>query len=300
MIKGGGSRQRHFVVTGQPINLPTVVEALAPGDAEAVGDGRVFVDGRRVDASMRAVQPGSTITWYAPRHAKSTDNDLEFRVLDHRGDIAIVAKPAYWSSEPDRSGQRESLQERASRHFAVRNLHIATRLDVGVSGLAIVAIGEAARRQCSRLQQSHRIVKEYLAIALGTLAEHTRWDAPIQGGHRAVTGAHRLSESSPIRFTHEVVNPASLLHIDAVTGRHHQVRVHTSMGRHPLLGDRRYGGPVQWVASDGTVRSIVRPMLHAWRLRIPWEDSEWTTICPVPKDMRELWADFGGGDDWPR
>ena len=300
MIKGVGSRQRHFVVTGQPVKLPTVIEALAPGDVDALNDGRVFVDGRRVTASMHDVQPGSKITWQAPRQAKPTDGDLEFCVLDRHDDIAIVAKPAHWSSEPDRSGQRESLRERASQHFAVRNLHIATRLDVGVSGLAIIAIGETARRQCAQLQQAHQIRKDYLAIALGSLADHSQWDAPIEGGRTAVTSAHRLAESGPIRFTRECVEPASLLHIDAVTGRHHQVRVHTSASSHPLLGDRRYGGPAQWVGRDGTVRSISRPMLHAWRLLVPWEGSQWTTACPVPKDMRELWADFGGGDDWPR
>ena len=247
MNKGLGSRERHYVVSDQPSRLPIIIEALAPGDFNALNDGRVFVDGRRADASIQIVQPGSRVTWYAPRTVKSIADDIEFRTLDRRDNFVIVAKPAYWTSEPDRSGHGESLRERASRHFNVSNLHVATRLDAGVSGLVLIAIGETARRDCSRLQRTRQIRKEYLAIALGAVAEHTCWDAPLDGARSARTAGHRLAESSPIRFTRERVAPVSLLHIDAVTGRHHQIRVHASVYGHPLLGDRRYGGPTQWV-----------------------------------------------------
>lgn len=218
MNTGVGSRERHYVVSDQPGRLPLIIEALAPDDVNALSDGRVFVDGRRVDTSIQIVQPGSRVTWYAPRTVKSVADDIEFRTLDRRDNIVIVAKPAYWSSEPDRSGHRESLRERASRLFKVRNLHIATRLDAGVSGLVLIAIGETARRDCSRLQQTRQIKKEYLAIASGSVAEHACWDTPLDGERSARTASHRLAQSSPLRFTRERVAPASLLHIDAVTG----------------------------------------------------------------------------------
>jgi len=293
------SRDRYFIVSGQSVRLSTVVHTLAPGDSNALRDGRVFIDGQRADESVRDVRPGSQVTWYAARPVTSAIGDLEFRILDRRNNLVIVAKPAHWSSEPDRSGRQMSLQEQVSRRLNLRNLHVATRLDAGVSGLVIIAIGEAACQFCSNLQSRRMINKDYLAIALGDVTENVRWDTPVDGKKIALTVCHRLAISGPVRFSRDDVTAASLLRLEASTGRHHQIRIHTSTNGNPLLGDRRYGGPMQYVRSDGTVRTIVRPMLHAWRLSIPWEDGDWTTVCPLPDDMRNLWADLGGRDLWP-
>ncbi len=299
MSKVNESRQRNFVVSGRPVELAALIEKLAPGDDGALRDGRIFVDGRRVDASSRNIAPGSRVTWNAPRVSTSSSTDTDFRILDRRDNVVIVAKPAHWSSESDQSGHRTSLREQVSRLLNVSSVHVATRLDSGVSGLAIVAIGQSACRQCASLQKLHQIKKDYLAIAMGSVAESARWDTPIDGGRGALTLSHRLAVSSPVRFAGAVVALASLLQIDAVTGRHHQIRVHASNAGHPLLGDRRYAGPSQWTKNDGSVQAIVRPMLHAWRSRICWEGTEWTTVCPVPNDMRDLWADLGGRHGWP-
>ena len=297
MSKAVGSRERSFVVTTRATSLPTVVELLAPGDVFALQEGRVFVDGRRVDVSAPLLEPGSRVTWYTARSVRRGQDEPKFRVLDRRDDILIVAKPADWSSEPERSGHRLSLREHLSECLATPNVHIATRLDAGVGGLVMVAIGRDACRYCSELQGMGQVEKSYFAIALGAVAQHSHYATPISRNQRSLTIAHRLAESNAIRFSGALSAPVSLLRVDAVTGRRHQIRLHTSGAGHPLLGDRRYQGPSQWVRSDGTVQAIVRPMLHAWRLRIPWKGEAWTTVCPAPSDMRHLWADFGC--DWP-
>jgi 23S rRNA pseudouridine1911/1915/1917 synthase len=299
MSKVIGSRQRNYVVSGRTVALAAIIEELAPGDEGALREGRVFVNGRRVDASARNIAPGSRVTWYAPRAATRSSTDADFRILDRRDNVVVVAKPAHWSSESDQSGHRTSLREQVSRLLNVRGVHVATRLDIGVSGLAIVAIGQSACRQCAALQKAHQIKKDYLAIAIGTVAESALWNTPIDRGREALTLSHRLSVSNPVRFAGAVIAPASLLQINAATGRYHQIRIHASSAGHPLLGDRRYAGTSQWVRNDGSVQAIVRPMLHAWRVRISWEGTEWTAVCPVPDDMRDLWADLGGSHVWP-
>jgi 23S rRNA-/tRNA-specific pseudouridylate synthase len=297
MIKIDSVRERRFVVSGSAAKLLGIIDTLAPNDVHALRDGRIFVDGKRADASVQFVNPGSYVTWYAPRAAPRW-SDVAFRVLDRRGDVLIVAKPAHWSSEPDRSGNRESLRERVSDSLDLPNLHIATRLDAGVSGLVAIATGRQARRTWARLHESRGIEKAYLGIALGTVSEQAQWRTPIDGARSALTVSHRLATCDPIRFS-GFQSTASLLRIEPVTGRTHQIRVHASTNAHPLLGDRRYGGPTQWVTLDGSVRGIARPMLHAWRLSLTWEGEPWTTVCPAPDDMRELWAEFGGADAWP-
>lgn len=295
----GHLRERYFVVSDRPMSLQGVIKELAPGDVRAFEEGRVFVDGQRVFGPLCQVNTGSKVTWYAPRSSKSTMGDVEFRILERRDDFLIAAKPASWSSEPDRSGCRTSLRERVASHLGVNNLHVATRLDVGVSGLALIALSKSARQKAANFQDLHQIKKEYLAVVLGTDVVDAEWDGFVDGTRRALTLIRVLGSSGLTRFVSQREGRASLLHVMPVTGHHHQIRVHAADRGHPLMGDKRYGGPTQVVKGDGTVLDVSRPMLHAWRLSMPWADHDWVTVCPVPGDMRRLWADLDGVDCWP-
>ena len=159
----------------------------------------------------------------------------------------IVAKPASWSSEPDRSGRRTSLREQTANRLGMRNLHVATRLDVGVSGIALIALGRSAHQKATRLQNMQQIKKDYLAITVGLVLADAQWTGPVDGMRKAVTVSHRLGNSGLARFASQSDAQASLLHINPVTGRRHQIRVHAAECGHPLLGDRRYGGPMHYV-----------------------------------------------------
>jgi 23S rRNA-/tRNA-specific pseudouridylate synthase len=293
------ARERCFVVSGDSILLANIVDKLAPGDKLAIEEGRIFVDGKRVEVQLTQVHSGSLVTWYAPRSNPPELDDVEFCILDRRDDFVIVAKPAYWLSEPDRSGRRVSVRERAASHLHERNLHVATRLDFGVSGLILAVVGSAARKEAARLQNLRLIKKDYLALVLGTVTEQANWDHSVGGQLDALTTSYRLGISEPTRFSVPEKTKASQLLVNPVTGRYHQIRVHAAAYGHPILGDRRYGGPVRYVKAEGAVRNVQRPMLHAWRLTIPWRGQPWSTICPVPNDMRRLWTDLGGGETWP-
>ncbi len=296
---GGQSRERRFVVSGHPTSLPAIVEKLAPGDANALREGRVFVDGKRVDQRADRVNPGSRVTWYAPRLCVAQACDVEFSILDRRDDFLVAAKPALWSSEPDRTGRTTSLREQAARLLGVRELHVATRLDAGVSGLVLLALSKSACRHAVKLLTLRQMKKEYLAVVIGKVEKDERWDSPVDGSRSALTLIHPLAESGLAQFASHVQAPASLLRITPITGRRHQIRIHAAGCGRPLLGDRRYGGAMHFVRSDGTVQPLPRLMLHAWRLNIPWEGQYWTTVCPVPSDMREMWAVLGGRNCWP-
>jgi 23S rRNA-/tRNA-specific pseudouridylate synthase len=101
------SRERHFVVSASgPVDLDLILAELAPGDSDALSQGRVFVDGKRADASPRNIALGSRVTWVAARSLSLKATDLEFEILDRHEDLLIVSKPSAWSSEPDRAGAR--------------------------------------------------------------------------------------------------------------------------------------------------------------------------------------------------
>ncbi len=293
------ARERRFVVSGDCVALTNIVDTLAPGDTHALQEGRIFVDGKRVEAEATQVHSGSLVIWYAPRSNSVDADDVEFCVLDRRDNFVIVAKPANWLSEPDRSGHRVSVRERAASYLHERNLHVVTRLDFGVSGLILIAVGPDAHKEAARLQDLRVIKKEYLALVLGEAEQEAHWDRAVHGQLDALTASFRLGISEPTRFSAPDKSKASQLLINPVTGRYHQIRVHASAYGHPILGDRRYGGPIRYVKTEGVVCNVQRPMLHAWRLTIPWQGEPWTTICPVPIDMRRLWADLGGSETWP-
>jgi len=265
-----------------------------------MAQGRVFVDGKRVDTSPRQVGTGSRVTWVASRLTPPQADDLAFEVLDRSGPLVVVTKPAAWSSEPDRSGHATSLREQVKSRLNLRDVHIVTRLDIGVSGLVLVAVGEDACRQSTKMQSDGQLKKHYLAIATGSVTEKQTWSQSVDGTRSAQSECHPLAHSDVVRFSSNLQTPVSCLHIDAITGRHHQIRVHAASNGHPLLGDRRYGGPAQFVTQDGSVRPLSRPMLHAWKLDIVLPDRLWTTTCEVPNDMRQLWAELGGTDCWPK
>ena len=69
--------------------------------------------------------------------------------------------------------------------------------------------------------------------------------------------------------------------MDILTGRTHQIRVHTSSMGHPVLGDALYGGTAPEIPA-------ARQLLHAWKIRIPHPDRDEMIECiaPIPDDMK--------------
>ncbi len=292
------SRERHFVVAASgPFELTSILDTLAPGDANALREGRVFIDGQRANAGALSVAVGSRVTWVAARTANTT-SDLGFAILDRYEDLLVVEKPAAWISEPDRTGRTTSLRERVAEELGVLRVHIVTRLDAGVSGLVLVAVGNAACQYASKIQQQGQLRKHYLALAVGEVDEDAEWNQPVDGT-KACSLCHPLGVSNLVRFSTQLQCPVSLLRVSAITGRHHQIRVHSAKNNHPLLGDRRYGGPSRFTMLNGTVRTLARPLLHAWKLEVHLPGRIWTTFCNAPADMRTLWADLGGPECWP-
>ncbi len=76
---------------------------------------------------------------------------------------------------------------------------------------------------------------------------------------------------------------ASLVEVELVTGRMHQIRAHFSEAGHPLLGDTLYGGPP---AHQGQI--CKRHCLHSWRLELrhPLTTKVMRLVAPIPADMQ--------------
>ena len=132
----------------------------------------------------------------------------------------------------------------------------------------------------------------YRGIAAGELADRGRWEIPL-GRTRDRGGRHRASiggTDAKDAITDFVVlarsADASLVELEPVTGRMHQLRAHLAHAAAPLFGDRLYGGPSQWTTADGRVTAIDRIALHAQRVELPTFAGE----APFPQELTDLWS----------
>jgi 23S rRNA pseudouridine1911/1915/1917 synthase len=143
---------------------------------------------------------------------------------------------------------------------------VVHRLDVGTSGLMVVAKNEVAYSNLKDQFRDRTVSKVYHALAQGHMDPTVGTiDAPIDRHPREDYRFAVVANGKP-SITHyktlEVFPAVTLLEIELETGRTHQIRVHFSALHHPLVGDLTYGSDPALATRLG----ITRPWLHAKQL----------------------------------
>jgi 23S rRNA pseudouridine1911/1915/1917 synthase len=215
-------------------------------------------------------------------------------VLLVRDDLLVVDKPA---------GVSMATSSRLPADLAVARLVevcgvaeagpflLVHRLDVGTSGVVVLARSAAAHRELSRLFQERRARKTYRALAWGhPVPARGSFDGPLardpKDGRRM--RVHPDGKAAVTLYETRRRPPAVAdLSLFPETGRTHQIRVHLSAAGHPIVGDDLYGGATRWRGvRDPRLRdalsSVARPLLHAERLVI--EDLELDVTAPLASD----------------
>ena len=201
----------------------------------------------------------------------------------------VVNKPAGISSVPGPSNRTTTLANRIKAHLQQEQAHavahLVTRLDYDTSGIVLAAKNRLAHSLIQPQIEHHLFDKEYLAVVSGQLTDDTGLiDAPIgrldDGPRRGVT-ANGQSAQTKYQVLQRFAQ-ATLVKVQLITGRTHQIRVHFAYLGHPLLGDQLYGGPLQL--------GIKRQALHAWQLTFtdPITLVKRTFEAPLPTDMQTL------------
>ncbi len=244
--------------------------------AEMANDGLIQMNGKVVGKSDR-LAPGAFLEVSLPK----PKNQLEiipvevegFKIVYQDADIVVIDKPAGVAAHPSVGwdgptvpGALLALGIQISTSGAPERQGIVQRLDVGTSGLMTLAKSEIAY---SRLKQAFRdraVHKIYHAVIQGhpdPLAG--TFDAPI-ARHPKAEFKFTVSNDGKHSVTHyktlEAFPAASLVEVNLETGRTHQIRVHFSAFRHPLVGDSMYGADPKLAAKLG----LDRQWLHALRL----------------------------------
>jgi len=265
--------------------------------AELVESGNVRIDGVVVAKSDRLAAaawlevtlddppgPVAVVPAVVPDlHVVYDDDDLV--VVDKP--VGVAAHPSLGWSGPTVVGHLAAAGFRIATSGAAERAGVIHRLDVGTSGLMVVAKSEPAYATLKRAFRSRTVTKTYHALVQGhpdPLAGTV--DAPI-GRHPRHTFRWAVVASGKPSVTHyetlEAHRYGSLLEVRLETGRTHQIRVHMSALRHPCVGDLTYGADPTLARRTG----LERQWLHAVRLGFPhpatgsWAEYE----SPYPTDL---------------
>jgi len=259
------------------------------GHLAALVEGRTFVDNLRVNSRL-SLRPDQVVEVYA---AKPHPEEPE--ILAEKAGILAVSKPVGWSTEPDRAGENSVVTWIAEKRGIPRaEVFAGSRLDSPVSGVLLLAVEPKAIKFLSQAKQAGGLTRSYLALLGGKpVAAEGTWRLQV---HNKPAESHfsLLRSCSHRAFAHEGV---SLVRLTPVTGRMHQLRIHSAAAGAPILGDVRNGGVRRFTQPNGEVEELARLMLHASAVSLLFRPGEPFSACaPVPLEMQRIWRALGGLD----
>lgn len=230
-----------------------------------------------------------------PESLAFTPEPVAFEVVADSPDWIVINKPAGLVTHPGAGNWHGTLLNGLLYRYPelerVARAGIVHRLDKDTSGLLVVARHEIAQTHLVRQLQARQVKREYRALVHGVLSSSGVVREPIG---RDVRVPVRMSVEHPIAPKEAITHYEAGRHgwVDALpvsdivchleTGRTHQIRVHMSSLRHPLLGDTLYGGRC--------IAGAQRQMLHAQALSfVDPSSDEWVAFeAPAPEDFCDV------------
>lgn len=176
-------------------------------------------------------------------------NKLEILYEDNH--VIVVYKPANILSQGDITGDddmltiiKEYIKEKYQKPGNVY-LGLVHRLDRPVQGVMVFAKTSKAAARLTKQIQNHEFYKHYLAIINGILSEKKGefcdYLEKLENGNTIVCDDKHGKMSVLNYEVLKELDNKSLVHIELITGRHHQIRVQFASRGYPLVGDQRYG-----------------------------------------------------------
>jgi len=202
--------------------------------------------------------------------------DERLVALDKPSGASLATRRAEPHAAVQRLLEAVPSAERSAWGLAAEDLWLVHRLDVGTSGLVLLARDHEAHRELAAAFASRMVEKRYLALVWGHPRPAAgRWEAPL-GPDRSDRRRMRVEPTGrPAATAYTTLARAphvALLRVEPATGRTHQIRVHAAHAGHPIVGDDLYGGSRHRGVPDPGLRAALAPphtLLHAWRLHLP-------------------------------
>jgi 23S rRNA pseudouridine1911/1915/1917 synthase len=266
-----------------------------------IADGRLTSDGERLRA-RDPVRPGQILELDVPEAAPDelVPEDIPLDVVYRDDDVIVVDKPAGLVTHPSPGHDRGTLvnallameagEGGLGSAASVERPGIVHRLDRDTSGLIVVARNDAALVSLQAQLKARRVRKTYLALAGGVVnAQVGRIEKPVGRDPRNRMRQAVTAQGKPATTGYRVRERFAewtLLELDLVTGRTHQIRVHLASIGHAVAGDAVYATGAVRRGPDG----LGRLFLHAWKLEFVSPGSGRLVRCeaPLPDELESV------------
>jgi 23S rRNA pseudouridine1911/1915/1917 synthase len=285
---------------------------------ELIEEGLVLLDSRIAKGSHR-VHGGERVTVEVhPRPpVRAEAESIPLDVLYEDDDVVAVNKPAGMVVHAGAGNPRGTLVNALlgrglplSQGGDVLRPGIVHRLDKDTSGIILVAKNDAAHAKLGEDFRQRTVKKTYIALVEGLLKEDSgRIELAIgrDPKRRVRMTARRsavLADAREARTDWRVlarIDTTTLVEVQLHTGRTHQIRVHFSAVRHPVLGDTLYGAAAELLVGKNSLPPLGRNFLHAAKLGFTHPRSRvWIDLsAPMPESLRAFLKQLAAaaGDD---
>lgn len=265
-------------------------------------NGRVFVNGKVCREKKLKATSGMMVSIEIPTPEKLQveAEDIPLEIVYEDEDVLVVNKPAGMVVHPAPGNYTGTLVNALMHHCGdelssingVIRPGIVHRIDKDTSGLLMVAKNDKAHNSLSQQLAQHSITRRYRAIVYSNIKEDEGTvDRPIGRDPKnrlrnAVTDLNSKEAVTHYRVLERFGN-FTLIEAQLETGRTHQIRVHMSYLKHPLLGDELYG-PVK--SKSASKLGAKRQMLHAGVLGFvhPSSGEYMEFESPLPEDFERV------------
>ncbi len=268
-----------------------------------IKSGELLVDGEKVKQKFKVIgEEKITINAAVEEVVEMVPQDIPLDIIYEDDDIMVINKPVGMVVHPGAGNKDGTMMNGLLFHDAelakVPRAGIVHRLDKDTSGLLVVAKTIHAHKHLVEQLQERTVSREYMALVTGNVVSGGKIDEPM-GRHFVDRKKMAVVQEGKEAITHYRVQERfenhTLVKVKLETGRTHQIRVHMTHIKHPLVGDQVYGGRLQLPKHCSeemkmALRGAKRQMLHAWRLALihPMTGEELGWECELPDDIEDM------------
>lgn len=215
--------------------------------------------------------------------------------------LLVFDKPGWLVCHPSKNGPWSSLAGAVREEFKPDAIRLIYRLDRETSGVIILAKTEAVGTRLGKAVLNRKIGKLYVALLEGELPATTTVNQPLGPDPTAnVTVKQRVDSGAGSQEAVTIFHPLltrsgfSLVGVELLTGRKHQIRAHAEWLQHRVVGDKLYGpdpglylefASQGWTARHSALLGMTRQALHCAAIDLRATGLDYLLKAPWPADM---------------
>lgn len=289
---------------------------------ELIEAGLILLDGRPAKGAQK-VRAGQRVEVEARQRppVRAEAESIPLEILYEDEDVIAVNKPAGMTVHAGAGNSRGTLVnallgrgQTLSQSNDLLRPGIVHRIDKETSGVLVAAKNDAAHAKLGEAFRQRSVKKTYLALVQGLLPQASgRIELAIGRDPKRRTRMAAVRKTAPgvaLRTAREArtdwnvlarIDSATLLEVRLHTGRTHQIRVHFSALKHPIVGDTLYGGAEHLHVGKSAMPALGRNFLHAAKLGFSHpRTGAWLELrAPLPVELRTFLAELAtaSGED---